>query len=208
MSRPNLVNLTLLGNQGSQDVTMGALWREGFGGVLHRSAILDNAAAPTGTKKFSLGCLDIDQQIDSNTAFRDVAVDCANGQQAKFDVVSDGDTLQDTLVAGGNDETGNPVAADRRDFISITGSTALNAQTLAVTVGSAPNNPVTPTGVNGNAVGNYYGAVDPASGNPDQDPTNNGAGGGPFWDGWTYINSAVDGGLPGANFHPLQEEIQ
>jgi hypothetical protein len=208
VSRTNFINVTLLGNQGGGNSTTGALWKVGYGGVMHRSAILDHVSATSGTGKFSNGCVDIDNQIDTNTAFRDVAVDCANGQQTKFDVVSDSDTLQDTFVAGGNDESGTAVSAGRRDFTNISASTALNATTLAVSVSEAPNNAVTPTGVNGVAVGNYFGAVDPASGNPDQDPTNNGNGGGPFWDGWTYINSGVDGGLPGANFHPLRQEIE
>ena len=100
-----------------------------------------------------------------------------------------------------------PVSADRRDFTLFAGT--INPNTLAIDPGVAPDNPAAlPPGVNGNTVGNYFGAVNPASGNPDSNPNNNGVGGGPFWDGWTYINSAVDGNLPGADFHPLQAEIQ
>ena len=41
----------------------------------------------------------------------------------------------------------------------------------------------------------FFGAVNPDGSND-------------WWAGWTYINSAVDGGLPGADFHPLQAEIE
>jgi len=208
VSRPNFINVTILGNQGSSNATVGGLWTVGFGGAMWRSAFLDGApgGVPAGTREFSLGCIDIDTQIDTNTAFRDVIVDCANGNQANFDVATDADNLQVTFVTGGNDESGNPVVASRRDF---TESATVDPDTLAVDPGVAPDNPVAPpAGVNGNLVGNYFGAVDPSSGDPDNDPTNNGGGGGPFWDGWTYRHANVDGNLPGGNFHPLQAEIQ
>ncbi|MCB9651566.1 MAG: hypothetical protein H6730_33970 [Deltaproteobacteria bacterium] len=41
---------------------------------------------------------------------------------------------------------------------------------------------------------NYHGAVDPAAATG-------------WWEGWTYIDPAVDGSLPGAKFHPLEAEI-
>src|SRR5690606_7727701 len=94
VSRPNFINLTILGNQGSSDATVGGLWTVGFGGAVWRAAIVDNALATTGSGEFSLGCLDIDTQIDINTAFRDVTVNCANGDQTNFGVAVDGDTLQ------------------------------------------------------------------------------------------------------------------
>ncbi len=42
---------------------------------------------------------------------------------------------------------------------------------------------------------NFFGAVNP-------DGSDN------WWAGWTYIDSDVDGGLPGDDFHPLQAEIE
>jgi hypothetical protein len=204
VSRTTFINVTILGNQGGANQTMGALWKVGYGGAMWRSAILDYYGAPAGTGEFSLGCIDIDNQIDSNTAFRDLAWDCAAGL-----AVQDSDGLAESFIAGGDDETGTAVSADRRDFVQIDGATALNRVTLSVDAGQMPGQDVPASAaVNGVAIGNYFGAVDPSSGNPDQDPTNNGNGGGPFWDGWTYIDAAVDGGLPGAFFHPLEEEIR
>ncbi|MEO0593999.1 MAG: hypothetical protein AAFZ38_10495 [Myxococcota bacterium] len=43
----------------------------------------------------------------------------------------------------------------------------------------------------------YYGAVEPSVLNGDA-----------WWQGWTLIDDRLDGNLPGANFHPLQEEIE
>lgn len=40
----------------------------------------------------------------------------------------------------------------------------------------------------------FIGAVDPTAETP-------------WWSGWTYINSKVDGNLPGADFHPLADDI-
>ncbi len=211
VSRPNFVNVTILGNQGSSNSTVGGLWTVGFGGAMWRSAFIDNTIAPAGTGKFTRGCFDIDSQIDINTAFRDVAVKCANGDAGTWGFgiqsASGDDAFQSTFMNGGNDESGSPVAASRRDFTLFTGD--INPTTFAINPGVAPDNSVAPpAGVNGNTVGNYFGAVDPSSGNPDLNPKNNGTGGGPFWDGWTYIHANVDGKLPGNNFHPLQAEIQ
>lgn len=70
------------------------------------------------------------------------------------------------------------------------------ASTLAVTGTFTPATPATPLPA-GLAAADYYGAVDPTV-----------TDGAAWWQGWTYINSNVDGGLPGADFHPLQAEIQ
>ncbi|MEX2489284.1 MAG: hypothetical protein WD356_07105 [Pseudomonadales bacterium] len=209
VSRPNFINVTLLGNQGSTNSSSGANWVVGFGGAMWRSAIVDHTNAPAGSGEFSRGCLDFTDQIDENVAFRDVAVRCDNGAKGTwgFGVVStDGDTLEEDFAAGtGLDENGAALG-DRSDFTLFAGT--INPNTLALDPGVSPDNPVAPpAGVFGNAVGNYFGAVDPNSGNPDNNPNNNGNGGGPFWDGWTYRNSGVDGNLPGGNFHPLQAEI-
>lgn len=52
---------------------------------------------------------------------------------------------------------------------------------------------------------NFFGAVDPAAANADDDPSN----GGPFWDGWTIRDPDIEGNLPGTptTFHPLQDNI-
>ena len=204
-SNVHLINVTVLGNNGTTAVTTGAHIKLGFGGAFWRSAILDNELAGA---RFDTGCFDMDNQIDQFTAFRDVTVRCANGTSVPpgFGVATS--TPNNTAVDffnGGPDELG-PVSAGRRDFTLFAGK--INPNTLAVDPGVSPDNAATlPRAVNGNPIGNYFGAVNPGSGNPDGNPNNNGTGGGPFWDGWTYINSAVEGNLPGANFHPLQAEI-
>lgn len=207
-SQVHFLNVTVLGNNGTTAVTTGAHIKVGFGGQIWRSVFIDNSLLGA---KFDTGCFDLDDQIDEFTAFRDVAVSCANGTQVPPGFGVAGSTpanLAVNFLNGGADETGNPTTADRLDFTLFSGT--INPNTLAINMGGpVPDNTGTlPSGVNGNPIGNYFGAVNPASGNPDGNPNNNGAGGGPFWDGWTYINSAVDGKLPGADFHPLQAEIQ
>ncbi|MEL6216643.1 MAG: hypothetical protein AAFQ99_13320, partial [Pseudomonadota bacterium] len=69
--------------------------------------------------------------------------------------------------------------------------------TLAVTGTFTPATPGTalPAGFE---EADYYGAVDPSV-----------ADGSAWWQGWTYIDTDLDGGLPGDNdFHPLQAEIE
>jgi hypothetical protein len=196
VSRVNFVNLTILGDVGvGGGTSKGANLREGFGGRLFRSGIVDRSA----TVGFGDSCLDFDNEVDEFTELRDLVVDCGAGGTA------DNALTQAFLDTRAREDGTAP--ADAVDYAAFTGT--VNAATLALNNAGTPDNAGTlPGAVNGTPVGNYIGAVDPNSGNPDQDPTNNGSGGGPFWDGWTYINSAVDGGLPGANFHPLQKEIQ
>ncbi|NNE36945.1 MAG: hypothetical protein HKN08_01470, partial [Gammaproteobacteria bacterium] len=197
---------------GSQDPS-GIKFRRGFGGNVVRSAIFD--ASDT---EFYDDCIELDDQFDEFTAFRDVYVDCA-GNPAEADTIltipgfalevgGEEEELVKAINSGtGVDENNTIISADRVDFT--VGGGTFNAATLSLDAGVAPDAAGTlPDPVNGTAIGNYFGAVDPASGNPDMDPNNNGGGGGPFWDGWTYINSAVEGGLPGSNFHPLAAELE
>ncbi|MGK0298772.1 MAG: hypothetical protein ACI9XC_002396 [Gammaproteobacteria bacterium] len=202
-SQVNFVNVTLLGNVGSQDPS-GANFKDGFGGNMIRSAIVDISDSAGWDD-----CMDLDDQVDTFTAFRDVVVKCANGDQGSrgWGIRNDGDGFENAIADGGNDESGSAISSDRRDFTVFAGP--INSSTLAIDPGVAPDNPAAlPAAVNDTAIGNYFGAIDPSSGNPDNDPNNNGGGGGPFWDGWTYRNTNVEGNLPGANFHPLQAEIQ
>ncbi|MGF1508296.1 MAG: hypothetical protein ACFB9M_02190 [Myxococcota bacterium] len=70
-------------------------------------------------------------------------------------------------------------------------SPTLDADTLAVTLeGDVTPEFDIPAGFEAT---DYFGAVDPD--------------GTPFWDGWTVINSGIEGGLPGDDFHPLEAEI-
>lgn len=191
VSRPVLANITILGNTGSDD-TSGLLWRRGFGGQLWRSVISDDTV---NGGAFDDGCFDIDDQVDENLAFVDVIVNCINGVQAEADRVDDGDTFQADLVAGDNE-----IGAGEVTFFDVDNADPqIDPDTLAVTNAAVnvPDNAggtaTLPDGVDNEA---YVGAV-----NPDATVT-------PFWQGWTYVNSAVDGGLPGADFHPLQQEIE
>jgi len=202
VSRVNFVNLSIIGDVGLGDGSRGANFRRGFGARLIRSAIVDGP----GAKAFGRGCLDFDDQVDEFTQLRDVVVDCQNGSGTGGIVENADNTLTADFANNRTREDGT-ASVDEVDFAEFTGS--LNAETLALENAGTPDNPLAlPESVNGVPVGDYLGAVDPDAGAPDGDPNNNGAGGGPFWDGWTYINSAVDGNLPGANFHPLRQEIE
>jgi len=212
VSRVHFVNMTILGNQGTTNSSSGLHFRLGFGGKLWRSAVIDHGnLAGTGSGLFSNGCILFNDQIDVFTAMHDVVFKCANGNQGTwgFGINTTGggaNNYSQAFVTGGNDETGSPIAAERRQFVQFTGT--INPNTLAIDPSFTPNSSVPlPAGVNGHPIGNYIGAVDPNSGNPDRNPNNNGNGGGPFWDGWTYIDPRAEGTLPGPFFHPLQVNI-
>lgn len=66
--------------------------------------------------------------------------------------------------------------------------------TLAIDVSGASIGAPSEALPSGFAPADYYGAVDPTAAKG-------------WWDGWAYVNTAVDGTLPGANFHPLEAEI-
>ena len=200
-SQVNFVNLTILGDVGAGGGTRGANFRLGFGGRLIRSGMVDGP----GGAAFATGCLDFDDEVDAFTELRDFVADCTGGTTTGGVA---NNTNAENFVNNGDNETGNGDApADERDVTAYTGT--LNPTTLALDGAPSPSNPgALPAAVNGVAIGDYIGAVDPNAGNPDGNPNNNGNGGGPFWDGWTYIDSTVDGGLPGNDFHPLQAEIE
>lgn len=87
------------------------------------------------------------------------------------------------------------VANGQVQFTDATGNLTIDPDTLAVDVSGAglttPTEPL-PAGFE---QADYYGAVDPMAATP-------------FWEGWTYIDPAADGSLPGDFFHPLQAEIE
>lgn len=206
-ARPNFINVTLLGKDGGVGSTsIGVAYRDGVDAVMWRSAILDD----TGTEAWDGGCLGIEGELDLIMAFRDVAVSCQNGIPA--DAVRGGTfgvtgALTESFVEG---TTTVVFPLDQLDF-SVAEGIPFNADTLAIDTWTTFDHPPTsvPLVFFEAEIGNYFGAVDPASGNPDGDPTNNdnGNGGGPFWDGWTYRHSNVEGGLPGVDFHPLEAEL-
>lgn len=201
-SEVHFVNVTLIGDVGSQDPS-GVNFKDGFGGQLWRSAIVDKSDTAGWDD-----CMDLDDQVDTFTAFRDVVVKCGNGDQGSrmWGIRNDGDGFENAVADGGNDESGSAISADRRDFTVYTGS--LSASNYSIDPGVAPDNSGTlPSPVNGVEIGNYFGAVDPTAGSGNDNPNDNGPGNGPFYDGWTYRNSNVEGNLPGSDFHPLAAEI-
>lgn len=208
VTRLDLVNVSILGGNGGTINSQGMLMNNGFGGEMWRSVITDTALRGN----FDGGCMEMRVQIDAQLAFRDVLARCSTGgvqatasSGAAFRVV--GDIALGFVQGTATDETGASISADRRDFRTYTST--INTSTWAVDPG-VPLNQLTglPAPAYGYPIGNYFGAVDPSSGNPDGNPNNNSSGGGPFWDGWTYRHANVDANLPGgANFHPLEAEI-
>lgn len=77
-SAPNIANVTVLGNSGAVDgdATIGALHREGIAPKVYRAVYTDDTAAG-GT--FEAGCLDIDNQLQSELAYTDSVFSCSGG---------------------------------------------------------------------------------------------------------------------------------
>lgn len=192
---PNIANVTVLGNIGltdpESDASIGALHRENFQGKVYRSVYTDDILAGGA---FDSGCLEIrdDDTIQANggtdgddaVGYFDVIFNCGGGTADGLTPPdTDGDGIQQQ---GFDDGLIDTVMASGVDVTS----------TLAVTGTFTPATPGTalPAGFE---EADYYGAVDPSV-----------ADGSAWWQGWTYINSGVDGGLPGADFHPLQAEIE
>lgn len=100
--------------------------------------------------------------------------------------------------------------SDRYAVIDAPAGFAIDPDTLAIitteTVTGDFDGPFTTPAGESVTPAAYFGAVDPAAADPDDDPSN----GGPFWDGWTIRDPDIDGNLPGspATFHPLRAEIE
>lgn len=98
---------------------------------------------------------------------------------------------------------------DRYDVIDSPAGFSINASTLAINTTEATSTdfdgPFSTPASESATPQNFFGAVDPAAADADDDPSN----GGPFWDGWTIRDPAIEGNLPGAptTFHPLQDDI-
>ncbi|MEN0064613.1 MAG: Hint domain-containing protein [Myxococcota bacterium] len=109
--------------------------------------------------------------------------------------VDDTDFRDTATVAPTDTDRDAPVCFQQRAVdngqVSVTETVLALSDTLAVLTDEPPPATPLPTGFESAP---FYGAVDPASAEA-------------WWEGWTAIDPAFDGGLPGARFHPLQAEI-
>ena len=179
ITAPNLANLTILGNAGRMDEeTRGALHRENFAGKVFRSVYTDDLLAGT---TFEGGCLDIDDTLNPNNTYDDVVFNCSPGSLHED---TDDDATSDNFQTDG-------VNNGQINFQEDNGLT-IDPQTLAIQTSVAAPTVALPAGLED---AGYYGAVDPSAAEG-------------WWQGWTYIDARVDGNLPGADFHPLQDDIE
>lgn len=75
VSKPNIANLTVLGNSGRANAsTTGALHREGFAGKVYRSVFTDDTVAGA---VFENGCLDIDDVVPADLGHYDSVFNCS-----------------------------------------------------------------------------------------------------------------------------------
>ncbi|MFP4181533.1 MAG: hypothetical protein ACLFTX_02935, partial [Thiohalospira sp.] len=88
-SSPLIVNATVLGNHGNEDITMGSMRREGFGGQVFRSVYSDvnavNNWSGNASGQFSLGCIDVDDEVDEDLEYSDVIFNCSAGELTPAD---------------------------------------------------------------------------------------------------------------------------
>lgn len=101
----------------------------------------------------------------------------------------------------GSDDTVDPVNKNLQTQATENGQIAYSdgagltlENTLAIDLSATSIGAPTQALPSGFAPAAYYGAVDPAASTG-------------WWEGWTSIDSSVDGALPGADFHPLMAEI-
>ena len=182
---PNMSNITIIGASGKVSApSYGALHREEWQGKVYRSVYTDDVRTGTSTT-FDLGCLDIDDALPAPLEYFDVIFNCTTGTDNLVAAPADTDMLQQMGVTNGQIE-----------FTDGAGLT-INEATLGINVTGVTGLPANleplPAGFDAAA---YHGAVD---------PTNTSTA---WWQGWTYINSGVEANLPGADFHPLQAEIE
>ena len=183
ISAPNIANVTILGDVGRMDkTTIGAIHVENFQGKIYRSVYTDNLVNGTA---FEGGCLDVDDVLGMGLQYRDVIFNCSGGVNQLADD-DDGQGMAGSFQAQG-------VANGQIAFTEGTG--LMLGNNLAADVSNIMGLPgmLTPLPA-GLATADYHGAVNP-DGSDD------------WWAGWTYINSGVNGNLPGMDFHPLEAEI-
>lgn len=185
ITAPNIANVTILGNAGKADNdTYGALHRENFGGKIFRSVYTDDTLAGTA---FEDGCVDVDDLLNPTNEYHDTVFNCSPA------ALHDDDDTPDE--AGDPAPTGASFQIDAMtagQFSFEEDGAMIVMDTLAVMTTAAAPSVALPAGM---VDAQYHGAVDPTASEP-------------WWTGWTFIDPAVDGGLPGAAFHPLQDDIE
>jgi len=189
-SKPTIANITILGNYGnggsSSSESRAVMHREGFGGSVYRSFYGDNEIVAGATGKWTNGCIDVDDEVDGDMVYGDVYLQCSSGDLWQgMDSGASGASFQEDFSNEVNGTT-----------YDVTDGGAVDAGTLAVTASGYSSNSAYDTVLSNAGLDNvsYLGAVDPSASTP-------------FWDGWTYRDSAVEGNLPGGDFHPLEKEI-
>jgi len=188
VTAPNIANVTILGNAGKEgNDTFGALHREGFAGKVFRSVYTDDLLAGTA---FEDGCVDIDDLLPMELEYRDVVMNCTPAALHDDDDTEPDPENPDVETSDGPNFQTDAEMNGQLEFVVDNDLTIMD--TLAVmTSADAPSTPL-PSGLDDVS---YYGAVDPSA--------NEG-----WWEGWTYIDPAVDGGLPGGSVvHPLEDDI-
>ncbi len=146
LTAPNLVNITILGNQGKPSkTTLGALFRRGFSGHIYRSVFMDDPNATQGFENggFENGCFDVDDMLPAGLALTDVVCNSTK------------------VIADDSDLYQSDFEASNRFGVS-TQAVTLDPATLAVSGAPAASGSL-PTGVDDNA---YLGAVDPNAATP------------------------------------------
>lgn len=186
---PIFANISLFGNAGnggtSDENTLGALHREGMGGQVYRSVIADDTVAGA---QFDSGCLDVDDELDGDLEYGDVLFNCAaGGLVSDTDDDANGASFQEDFSNTGRYGVIDGPAGYTVDSGTLAVDTSESIDAVYSTELSTPaGQSVTPA--------DYFGAIDPSAGTP-------------WWDGWTFRDSGVEGNLPGSDFHPLEAEI-
>lgn len=162
---------------------LGDFGNEGKSGIMHREGFGGRVYRTViSDNKLTGGtfskCLDVDSELDEDMFYGDVVFNCSKGID-----VTDADTYSQDFT--------NSVSFDAEVNAALT----ISAKTFGVTTAFAKSNYSTVLGGASLADTNYVGAVDPAAATA-------------WFDGWTLRNSGIDGNLPGADFHPLQAEIE
>ncbi len=127
---------------------------------------------------FGKGCVDVDDELDEELFYGDVVFNCSAGI-----ITEDDDTFANDFLASS--------AFDHDVDASLT----IDSDTLAVAATWNKTDYSSELAAAGLDDTDYVGAIDPNATTA-------------WWDGWTIRHGDIDGNLPGADFHPLQAEIE
>lgn len=134
----------------------------------------------SATAKFSRGGLFVDDVFPEGLIYRDTVINTSP-------VIVEGSDKKPNFAKESDTQGDNAKLAVNGHLTF----KSLNADTWACEVDGTPTNtPAAPLEKT-----SYVGAVDPTASTP-------------WWSGWTYIHKDIDGGFPGANYHPLEAKIK